>query len=278
MKRQLSSDKPRAEGPAAAGRTAARRTGGRQADLRALAPTLYAAGRCADEAGIREACQAFAEATGHNGWLLACTLYHLGAEDRVPLVTFSGYHPDWLAQYNARGFIDHDPVVKAGITMTRPFDWTEIQDASAESRALFEEAAAFGIRGGFSVPLRGPRSAKGLLNLSRAASPVPDIDTQMSTHAAALMFGTLLMESVVRVADQVVSEFGGVGRDMSLEELKILDRLAAGQDRQTIAAGTGATLKALDRQMSRILRRLRSSTVEEALARASVLNLLGASA
>lgn len=278
MKRQPSRDDPREEGPTPAGRRSARRVGGQGVDLRTLAPTLHAAGRCTDEAAIREACQAFAEATGHNGWLLACTLNHLGADDRVPLVTFSGYHPEWLAQYNARGFIDHDPVVRAGITLTRPFDWTEIQDTSAESRALFERAAAFGIRGGFSVPLRGPRSAKGLLNLSRATAPAPGVTVQMTTHAAALLFGTRLMESVVRVADQVVSEFGTVGRDMSLDELRILDRLAAGQDRQSIALDTGATLKSLDRQLTRILRRLRSSTVEEALARASVLNLLGASA
>lgn len=270
----MASEKPRssARSRAKASDTATAAGGGWDG---ALPKLIAGAERCADEAQIHTACAAFCEAIGHEGWLLACSLPHLRISDeRIPHVSFSGYDSRWIAHYNAHRYFEHDPVVKRGLTAHRPFDWSELSDLAPAAATLFAEAASFGIRGGFSVPLRGPLGARGLLNFSRSRPQPLPADERVAVEAAALYFGVLLMEAVVRVGDQVAADLAGVAAEFKDDARAVLAGMAAGWSDAELAMRLDLTPRAVGQIADRILRKLRCSSREQALARAAFLDLL----
>lgn len=240
-----------------------------------LLDALRFADQCQDEAEIVSACSRFCKAARHDGWLLACSLPHLRVSDHsVPHVSFSGYDPRWIARYNANRHFDHDPVVKRGLTAFRPFDWSELTDLSPAALTLFSEASGFGILGGLSAPVRGPMGARGLLNLSRATPEPLAGARRLVIEAATLYFGTLLMESVVRVGDQVATDFAGVAADLREENLALLAGMATGLSNDALARQLGISTKTLGQRIDRVARKLGCRSREQALARAAFLDLI----
>ncbi|WP_369726298.1 autoinducer binding domain-containing protein [Bradyrhizobium sp. LLZ17] len=68
----------------------------------------------------------------------------------------STYPSCWIALYLQRGYESIDPVVRRAIRQSKPFRWGlgfEPGIRSESERALFEEAAKFGIRCGFTFPI-----------------------------------------------------------------------------------------------------------------------------
>ncbi|UVO35732.1 LuxR family transcriptional regulator [Bradyrhizobium arachidis] len=72
----------------------------------------------------------------------------------------STYPPSWIAHYMRRQYEAFDPVVRQAIRDTRPFRWGlgfGPRLRSDSERELFEEAAGFGIRYGFTIPIHDHR-------------------------------------------------------------------------------------------------------------------------
>ncbi|MCP3380280.1 LuxR family transcriptional regulator [Bradyrhizobium sp. CCGUVB4N] len=81
-------------------------------------------------------------------------------EDPPKLI--STYPPTWTAHYLGRHYERFDPVVGQAIRDTRPFRWGLGLGPRARSefeRELFEEAARFGIRYGFTIPIHDSKGA-----------------------------------------------------------------------------------------------------------------------
>jgi LuxR family quorum-sensing transcriptional regulator LasR len=79
----------------------------------------------------------------------------------------------WRTHYLRLGYEHHDPVLRAGSTMRRAFTWGSrdyVSGLEGKARQMFEEARAFGIGGGVSVPVYGPGGDRGLLSLSSHAT------------------------------------------------------------------------------------------------------------
>lgn len=81
----------------------------------------------------------------------------LPREPRGAPELISTYPPSWTAHYLRSHYERLDPVVGQAIRHTAPFRWglglgPRVQSESA--RELFEEAAKFGIRFGFTIPIR----------------------------------------------------------------------------------------------------------------------------
>ncbi len=74
----------------------------------------------------------------------------------------SNYPEAWTALYMAQGYDRFDPVVRSAMLRHAPFEWD--QDGwptklAGRQRQLMEEAAAFGIRCGFTFPIDDPASS-----------------------------------------------------------------------------------------------------------------------
>ncbi|MDH2356698.1 LuxR family transcriptional regulator [Bradyrhizobium sp. SSUT112] len=81
----------------------------------------------------------------------------------------STYPSSWTALYLQRGYDSIDPVVRRAIRQPKPFRWglgIEQQNQSDSERTLFEEAAKFGIRCGFTFPIHDGRGATAALSFA----------------------------------------------------------------------------------------------------------------
>ncbi|MDH2404837.1 autoinducer binding domain-containing protein [Bradyrhizobium sp. SSUT18] len=81
--------------------------------------------------------------------------------DRVPNL-ISTYPSSWTALYLQRGYESVDRVVRRAIHTYKPFRWGlafEPRNQSDSERVLFEEAAKFGIRCGFTFPIHDDQGA-----------------------------------------------------------------------------------------------------------------------
>jgi DNA-binding CsgD family transcriptional regulator len=83
------------------------------------------------------------------------------------------YPSQWRDHYLSRGYQHHDPLLLSGGTMRHSFTWDSGEYASrleGKAQRMFEEARAFGVRGGVTIPIYGPGGDRGLLSLSGRAS------------------------------------------------------------------------------------------------------------
>jgi hypothetical protein len=93
----------------------------------------------------------------------------LGYRPATDPMAGTSYPACWRTRYLRLGYQHNDPVLRAATTMRRPFTWGDcdfVNRLEGKSRQMFEEARAFGIGGGISIPVHGPTGNRGLLSLS----------------------------------------------------------------------------------------------------------------
>ncbi|WP_275174800.1 autoinducer binding domain-containing protein [Bradyrhizobium sp. CSS354] len=100
----------------------------------------------------------------------------------------STYPPSWIAIYLQRGYESVDPVVRRAMRRPKPFRWglgLEARNRSEAERALFEEAAKFGIRCGSTFPIHDDRGAIAALSLASDDCPT-GFERPLIEHAQSL--------------------------------------------------------------------------------------------
>lgn len=71
-------------------------------------------------------------------------------------LTSVAYSADWQKHYIQRGYVDIDPVVRAGIGGILPIDWASLDRTNPTVRKFFGEAQEFKVGSqGLSIPVRG---------------------------------------------------------------------------------------------------------------------------
>ncbi|WP_456640510.1 helix-turn-helix transcriptional regulator [Bradyrhizobium sp. USDA 10063] len=94
---------------------------------------------------------------------LSCFAYLALPHDRGAAPTLISTYPQcWTAYYLQRHYERLDPVVGQAIRHTKPFRWglgLGPRVRSEAERELFEEAASFGIRCGFTIPIHDDQGA-----------------------------------------------------------------------------------------------------------------------
>ncbi|NRP70947.1 Transcriptional activator protein LasR [Ensifer psoraleae] len=80
------------------------------------------------------------------------------------------YPDEWQEHYVKMGYDRIDPIIKKSRKQARAFRWTEVYDdvsTTEVERRFFDEAAAFGLKSGVSVPLHGPDGGFAIMNFAR---------------------------------------------------------------------------------------------------------------
>lgn len=95
--------------------------------------------------------------------------YVSSVHDRAHFHLETNYPSEWVSRYMDRNYVSVDPVSLEGQRSLLPFRWRAALALPAhdrpQARQVFDEAAEFGMRDGFTIPIR---SAGGLSLLSMA--------------------------------------------------------------------------------------------------------------
>lgn len=90
----------------------------------------------------------------HNVAYAALNMPAPGAAPR-PLLSVT-YSPEWQKHYAQSGYVDLDPIVRAGLGGILPIDWAEIDRGDPIIRKFFGEALELDVgANGLSIPIRG---------------------------------------------------------------------------------------------------------------------------
>lgn len=75
---------------------------------------------------------------------------------------------EWRHRYREMGFFYRDPVVFDTLHRTEPFTWEEAceRHPTPSGKRVFEEAAEFGMRHGYVIPIHGARRYRGLVTVA----------------------------------------------------------------------------------------------------------------
>lgn len=96
-------------------------------------------------------------------WIACCS--HVNALAPPPgAVMITNLPEAWVERYAKRGYLDCDPIVAAARRQGTPFRWQDPrlrENLSKAQARVLTEAAAFGLRDGVTLPLRGPLGHEG---------------------------------------------------------------------------------------------------------------------
>ncbi|MES0003256.1 LuxR family transcriptional regulator [Mesorhizobium sp. M0051] len=89
---------------------------------------------------------------------------------RNPAVMLN-YPDEWQERYFEKGYDKIDPIIKTGRQRAGAFRWSEVYNDTStteDERRVFDEAAAFGLRSGISIPLHGPDGSFAIMSFAQS--------------------------------------------------------------------------------------------------------------
>lgn len=149
-----------------------------------------------DRAGIRQALERFAKASGFERFAYVCAG---GAE----IVGVSNYDQQWQSNYLERNLNSFDPVVRRARQFLQPFGWSrkDHRFSDLSFKTFFDEAEDFGIRSGFSMPIPASYGRFAMLTLaSEGAEAWRNVEVESPVRSATAV--TLVHHSLTRLMRQ----------------------------------------------------------------------------
>jgi LuxR family transcriptional regulator, activator of conjugal transfer of Ti plasmids len=141
----------------------------------------------------------------------------------------STYPVAWTTHYMQRNYGRFDPVIMQALANPEPFEWGGDIGSSAftkQQREMFDEAAQYGIRYGFTVPIhhgRAPIAAVTFASDERR----PEFDRRVKEHGRVLQLMAMYFHAHARAklaSDRVVN-----GISLSRREFECLEWVARGK-------------------------------------------------
>jgi LuxR family transcriptional regulator, activator of conjugal transfer of Ti plasmids len=132
-----------------------------------------------EPAAIRQALHHFAKCSGFDRFAYG----HIqGTDTRV----FSNYPEEWLRRYLDEGYFAIDPTIANAKRSPRPFAWSaaDMMRHGGEIRKIAGEASEFGIKSGFTIPIRTGFGRVALLSLASESTNADCVAIRDETHAA----------------------------------------------------------------------------------------------
>lgn len=176
--------------------------------------------------------------------------------------TFSA---EWVRYYVDNDLVLADPLIRFGATMIAPIDWS-VFDNQADYAALFEAARKFGVgQHGLSIPVINPFGERGVFTLT-SYLPRTEWDSLINRNLPALRHEAQVLHLLA--LDVIETVFNFPSDSLSGDELDVLKMLASGLIPSVIARQTGHSSRMVEALTASITTKLKSRTVEQAVARA----------
>jgi len=181
----------------------------------------------------------------------------------------SGYPRAWREHYDRNSYLAIDPVVARALGTILPFDWEELDKSDPAVARLFQEAAEYGLRYGFSVPVHGGHGEGGVLSLARAQTPLPEVlGERQRLFQQAQWFSAVLQTKLRRL---IFEETSPEARPLTKREHECLRLAAEGQSAQDIARALRITERTVVFHLNHAEEKLGATRRQQAVARGVAL-------
>lgn len=151
-------------------------------------------------------------------------------------IILSGYPRAWRTRYDDCEYLVIDPVVKRALGTVVPFGWDELELDTPKVKQLFAEAAAHGLRYGFSAPVHGAHGEGALLSFARE-EPLPiSVDARAELFGRAQWFAALVHEKLRTLVHEGAVAVGEQ-KHLTQRERECLQYAAEGLSSTVIARG-----------------------------------------
>jgi DNA-binding CsgD family transcriptional regulator len=192
--------------------------------------------------------------------------------DGAPLL-ISNYPSTWTEHYLRSHYERYDPVIIQALRHPEPFEWgSDLATQSKPQRELFAEAATFGIRSGFTVPIhddRGPIAAVTFAADERRAR----FERSVKEHARVLQLMAMYFHAHARrrIADDRAID----GVSLSPREFECLKWAAQGKSAWEIGCILGISRHTVATYLGNTKTKLGVRTIVQAVARVTASKSFG---
>ncbi|MHC4050168.1 helix-turn-helix transcriptional regulator [Bradyrhizobium sp. 25ACV] len=141
----------------------------------------------------------------------------------------STYPSRWTAHYLRNRYQTIDPIIKEALQTPEPFRWGidfRAESTSMAQQQLFDEAAQFGIRVGFTVPIHDGHGPVAALTFATDETR-PRFEHFVDTHGRVLQLMAMYFHAHVR--RKLINEFGVHGIRLSRREFECLEWASQGK-------------------------------------------------
>lgn len=192
-----------------------------------------------------------------------------------PLAThFSSYPQDWVSHYVDAGLFFRDPVVRHASDAVTPFAWYDLQtgDQSDPEQQFLNEAAAAGISGGLSVPIRGPHDFA-LFSVCAGSSQAENVDLIAHTKPYMTILGLAVHERARKLYQPKALSGAGV-KALSPRQREVMQWIACGKSAWDISMIIGISESRVRKAAADAFQKLNCHDRTHAAIRAVLLGLI----
>lgn len=188
---------------------------------------------------------------------------------RPKSVIYSNYPSAWQTMYQAKRYLDVDPLVQRAIGSLCPVLWSD--DLFAPTPELWEEAQHFGLQAGLAQSCRDANGIIGLPVLARSGEPVTS--TEWQTKACHILW---LVQSMHLCITRIVAPrlLPALTVDLSQREIEVLRWTGDGKTSGEIAAILHISERTVNFHISNTITKLQVSNKTAAVLQAALLGLL----
>lgn len=205
---------------------------------------------------------------------LSCFAY-LSMPDKAgdPARLISNYPTAWTTHYLQSHYERFDPVIIQVLSGPEPFEWgLGVRSLGpSSSQELFEEAASFGIRYGFTIPIHnnnGPVAAVTFATDERR----PQFDRVINEHARVLQLMALYFHA--HAQRKIRNNRFDAGATLSPREAECLEWAAQGKSAWEIGIILGISRHTVATYFENAKTKLGVRTIVQAVARATACKLI----
>ncbi len=185
----------------------------------------------------------------------------------------SNYPSAWTTHYFQRHYERFDPVIIRALGHPEPFEWGLGFGSLApfKSQELFEEAARFGIRYGFTIPIHSDNGPVAAVTFA-ADERRPQFERTISEHARVLQLMAMYFHA--HAQRRIGSNRPIAGASLSPREAECLDWAAQGKSAWEIGTILGISRHTVATYLENAKTKLGVRTIVQAVARVTASKLI----
>ncbi|MDX8400827.1 MAG: LuxR family transcriptional regulator [Gallionellaceae bacterium] len=185
----------------------------------------------------------------------------------------SNYPSRWLSTYERKRLANIDPVVCHCIARSTPLVWATKIFASKPQKELYEDACAYGIRSGITLPFHGANGELGILCFVSDALPNAAFRKNLSRNIPTLsLLRDFAFESSLKFANPLVSPLKPPS--LTRREMECIKWCAAGKKSWEIGLKMHCTERTVNFHLNNLRSKLKCKNRRLAVIKAMRLGLI----